>query len=171
MSNATKRLLIRTAIHGVVLLALYVLQAMVFSRLRIFGIAPFILPLAVVGVGLFEGPTWGGGFGLAAGVLSDMAFLDTTILLTILLAGLGLGVGLLSHYLLRGGFPSYFLCSLAALLAIAFFQMFTLLVYFGANPLALLRVALLQTLYSMFFVLPLYYITRALGRRATRELS
>jgi len=168
MNDATKRIILRALIHTVLLALLFVLQGVVFSRLRILGIAPLILPLAVIGIGLFEGPTWGGLFGLAAGVLSDSALFGTTVLFTVILTCLGMGVGLLSSYLLSRGFPSFFLCSIAALFAIAFFQMFGLLVYRGESPLALIRVAVLQTSYSLFFVLPIYYLTRYLGRVATR---
>ena len=165
MSDAAKNRLIRILSHGAVLLVLYVLQGMVFSRLRLFGVAPLILPLAVVGVALFEGPDWGGGFGIAAGVLCDIA-LGTTALFTILLAALGLGVGLLSTYLLSRGLPSYLLCGAVALLVIAAFQMFPLLVFLRQSPGALLRVAGLQSVYSMLFTLPLYYVGRSLGRQA-----
>ncbi|MCL2368420.1 MAG: hypothetical protein FWC72_05435, partial [Oscillospiraceae bacterium] len=79
MSHSTKNLVWRIVVHALVLAVFYVLQTTVFSRLRIFNVTPLILPMAVIGVGLFQGPTWGGGFGLAAGVLSDMAFSDTTI--------------------------------------------------------------------------------------------
>ena len=166
MSDGSKQIILRILLHGAVLAVLYVLQGMVFSRLRIFGIAPLILPLAVIGVGLFEGPTWGGGLGLAAGVLSDTALFGAPVLFTILLTAIGMGVGLGSDYLLSRGFPSFFLCSVAGLFVIAFFQMFGLLVYLGESPLALLRVAILQTTYSLLFLLPIYYLTRYLGRRA-----
>ena len=166
MSDTTKTLCRHILVHALVLLLLYVLQAMVFSRLRLLGIAPLILPLAVVGVAIFEGPSWGSGFGLAAGVLCDIAFLSSTVLFTILLTAIGMGVGLLSEYLLSRGFPSYFLCAIAALILVAAFQMFPLLVFFRQPPLALLRVAGLQTLYSIFFTLPLYYLAKALGRRS-----
>ena len=165
MSDATKNLLIRILIHSAVLFVLYILQMMVFSRLRIFGIAPLILPLAVVGVGIFEGASWGGAVGLAAGVLTDMSFLSSTVLFTILLTGIGMGVGLLSSYLLSRGFPSYLICGAAALVLIAFCQMFTLLVFHRQPPLALFRVGALQTLYSILFAMPIYYVCRSLGRR------
>ena len=166
MSDSTKRLLRWALIHLAVLLVLFLLQDMVFSLLRIFGVTPLILPLAVVGVGLFEGPTWGGMFGLAAGVLCDTAFSNTTVLFTILLTAMGMGIGLLSNFLLSRGFSSYMLCSAVAVIAIAFFQMFGLLVYLGESPQALLRVGIVQSLYSLLFAVPLYYLTRALGKRA-----
>lgn len=165
MSDAAKNRIIRILIRAGVLFLLYVLQAMVFSRLRLFGVAPLILPLAVIGVALFEGPNWGGGFGLAAGVLCDVA-LGTHVLFTILLTALGVGVGLLSEYLLSRGFPSYFLCSGAALVVIAFLQMLPLLVFWRQSPPALFEVAGIQTLYSMVFILPMYILARRLGRQA-----
>lgn len=165
MSNATKNLIFRIAVHGAVLLVLYTLQAMVFPHLRIWNAAPLILPLAVVGVGLFEGPTWGGWFGLGAGILSDAAFSDATVMFTILLAAVGLLVGLASEYLLRRGLSSYLVVSVLTLLLIAFFQMFGLLVFRREDPATLLFVAGMQSVYSLLFALPLYYLARRLGRR------
>ena len=168
MSDAAKNRTIRIVLHALLLLGLYVLQVMIFSRLRILGVAPLILPIAVVGAGLFEGPSWGGGIGLAAGILCDIA-LGTTALFTIILTAMGMGVGLLSTYLLRRGLPSYILCVSAALALIAFLQLFTLLVYHGESPLALLRVAIVQCIYSLFFAIPLYYLARGMGRRARMD--
>jgi len=169
MSDSTKNLIIRIVIHGVILLVLYVAQAMVFPHLRIWNVAPLILPLAVVGVGLFEGPTWGGWFGTAAGILSDVAFSDSTVLFTVILAAAGLLVGLASEYLLSRGFPSYLVCSALVLVLIAFSQMFGLLVFRRESPLVLLQVAGLQSLYSLVFALPLYYVARRLGRRVRAQ--
>jgi len=170
MSNSTRELILRIVAHGALLLALYILQAMVFPRLRIWNVAPLILPLAVVGAALFEGPTWGGWFGLGAGILSDASFSDATVMFTILLATIGLVVGLASEYLLRRGLPSYLVVSALTLLLIAFFQMFGLLVFRGENPATLLLVAGLQSAYSLLFALPLYHLTKRLGRR-TRTYS
>jgi len=166
MSHSTKHLTWRIVVHALVLAVFYVLQTTVFSRLRIFNVTPLIMPMLVIGVGLFEGPTWGGGFGLAAGVLSDMAFSDTTIFFTVILTALGMGMGLASQYLFSRGFPSYILTSAVALVLIALLQLFPLLVFFGQSPLALLRVAGLQTMYSLLFALPIYWLARRLGRHS-----
>jgi len=168
LSDATKNRIVRILLHALVLLLIYVLQTMVFSRLRLFGIAPLILPLAVVGVALFEGPSWGSGFGLAAGVLSDMAFSDHVVLFTILLTCLGMGIGLLSDYLLSRGFPSFFLCGAATLILIAMAQMFGFFIFLRQSPFALLGAAGMQTLYSLLFTVPTYYLARSLGRRQTK---
>ena len=62
MSRATKEMLARIITHTLFLIMLYICQAMVFSELRILGCSPLIIPLGVVGVALFEGAAWGGGF-------------------------------------------------------------------------------------------------------------
>lgn len=165
MSNSTKDMLIRLATHTVMLLFLFVFQSMVFSRMRILGIAPLILPLAVVGVAMFEGATWGGGFGIAAGVFCDVSHSEAMVLYTIVFMLLGVMVGLLSEYVLVRGIPSYLLCSILTLIIIAFFEMFAFLVFTKVEPQVLIKVALKQTIYSLLFALPVYYIARKVCRQ------
>lgn len=165
MSNGAKSILIRLGTHTILILFLFILQSMVFSRLRIMGIAPLILPVCVVGVALFEGPSWGGGFGLAAGVFCDLSFTGTTVFFTVLLMVIGILIGLLSEYVLARGFPSYLLCSVLTLVVIALFQIFSLLVFSGVSPTVLIQVALAQSLYSLIFILPIYYLTRTVSRK------
>lgn len=165
MSNSTKDILIKLLTHTLFLLILFVLQSMFFSRLRILGIAPLILPVAVVGVALFEGPSWGGGFGVAAGIFCDVGFPETTVFFTISLTLLGMAVGLLSQYYLTKGLPSLLLASALALVLIAFLQMFAYLVFDGVRPVVLLRTGLIQTLYSILFAFPIYYFARKISRQ------
>lgn len=165
MSKSTKDIVIRILTHSVLLLVLFVLQSMFFSRLRIFGVAPLILPVAVVGVALFEGPSWGGVFGVAAGLFCDAGFPETAVFFTILLTLVGMGAGLLSDFYLTKGLSSFILCSALALALIAFLQMFAFLVFDGVSPGALLKTGGLQTLYSILFVFPLYYFVRRISRR------
>lgn len=170
MSNTAKSILARLAAHTLILLLLFVLQGMVFSRLRIVGIAPLILPVSVVGVALFEGPTWGGGFGIAAGLLSDLSSTDTLVFFTVLMLIFGIFIGLMGEYVLARGFPSFLICSVLALLITAFLQMFGFLVFAGVPAVALIQVALGQSLYSAVFILPIYYLSRILSRRVLRSV-
>ena len=165
MSRATKEMLARIITHTLFLIMLYICQAMVFSELRILGCSPLIIPLGVVGVALFEGAAWGGGFGLAAGVLCDISFSETIFMFTILMTAIGMGVGLLSEFVLARGFPSYFLCCIAVLLAVAFFQMFPLFVFDKVNWRPISETALIQTLYSMIFIIPVYYFSHRVSRK------
>lgn len=165
MSDSSKKRIVFIGKHLLVLWLIFLLQTMVFSRLRIFGIAPLLLPIAVVSIGLFEGPYWGASMGLFAGLLSDAAFLGHTVLFAILLTAFGFLAGHFASRILSRGFPSHVLCSFLALLFIAAFQMFPLLVYHGQAPIPLLIVGLYQTIYSLFFTLPLYYVGRGLKRK------
>ncbi len=158
-----RKIILRVLLHGLFLLVLYVLESMVFSRLPILGIKPTLLPIAVVGVGLFEGSLRGCIFGFFAGLLADMS-LDTAATFAAVLPLVGLLIGLLSEKTLARGFPSYALCSIGALCITAFAQMFNLLFFVGADTWALVRTGLLQVAYSALFILPFYYPARRLGR-------
>lgn len=148
-----------------VLLVCYFLQSNVFSRLRIGGIAPLILPMAAVGVGLLGGALWGGAAGLACGILCDAA-MGGGLLFTAALTALGFFAGFLGDFVLARGFPSYVLLSVLSLLLCALLQMLRLLFAPGAAVWPLLRTGLLQTLVSLIFILPLYFCIR----RALRSL-
>lgn len=165
MSGSSKKTLIKVIKYTVMLLVLFVLQSMVFSRLRIMGIAPLILPVAVVAVALLEDATWSGAFGIAAGVFCDVSYSESMVFFTVLLPIMGIALGLLSEYFLTRGLLSYLLCCVLSLAAIAFFQMFAFLVFQDVNPQALLKTALLQSLYSLILAVPVYYFAKFAGRK------
>ncbi len=153
--------------YGLFLVILFILQAMVFPRLAIHGIKPLIIPTAVIGVAMFEGGTKGGIFGLFAGMLCDISMNDPTIVFTLLLTAAGLIMGMLTQYVLTRGFPSFLFTSALLLLISAFVQLFSTLVYGRAGIHQLIFPMLWQTLYSIVFVIPVYYTVRRLSRRSS----
>jgi rod shape-determining protein MreD len=160
--------IIKLMFRILLLLSVYILQAMVFPYLPLWGVTPVLLPMVVVGVALFEGYVTGGIFGIFAGILCDMSFNQPTIMFTLVLTGVGLLVGLMSDTVLARGFPSFLLCSILALMITAFFQMFGLLFYENVPLASLIDTALYQTLYSIIFSIPMYYASRAISRRVQR---
>ena len=160
--NGRKNL--RLVLYAVLSLLLYLLQAAVFTRIRIFGVKPLILPVAVVCIALFEGSFTGGIFGLICGVLCDFTMSDSLVLFTVSLTLIGFCVGILSELVLARGFPSCILCSAAVLIICAFLQSFRLLFFYGASPLAIASTGLLQSAYSVLFTLPLYWCVRTVSR-------
>ena len=142
------------------LLLTYILQAAVFSRVLIFGAKPLLLPIAVSAVALFEGSVKGGIFGIFAGILCDISFNQPAVEFTLILTILGLAIGFLSEALLIKGFPSYFCCSLGTLIICAVCQTFSFLVFDGVSVFVLLTATLKQTLASIIFTIPIYYIVR-----------
>ena len=147
----------------VILLVLYILQADVFTHLKISGVSPLALPLAAVGFGLFEGGLTGGLWGLAAGILCDIS-VGGALMFTVLLTLFGFFSGFLSEFILARGFPSYIALCLAALVICSALQAAPLLFFDSVSASALVRPAAVQTLYSLVFVLPVYWSTRAASR-------
>ena len=163
---------LRSALGLVIIMLLcYFLQSAVFSRLRIFGFCPLLLPLVAIGAGLLGSSGWGGAFGLLCGILCDAALGGGGLLFTVALTVMGFFAGFLGDFVMAKGFPSYLLLSLASLLLCAFLQMFRLLFFDRAALWPLVYTGLMQTLASAIFILPLYFCVRRALRcwRRNRE--
>ena len=155
--------------HAIIVIVAYLLQAAFFSGLKVGGAAPLILPLVAVGIGLFDGGLWGGIWGVICGLLCDVSLTDSGTLFTIFLAIAGFFTGFLSEFVLARGFPSFFTVSIVTLVLSALLQMAGPFFYRGAPLSALWKPALIQTVYSALFILPVYYpIHRA--TRSTRRV-
>ena len=152
--------------HALLLLTVYVLQGLVFPYVRVFGLVPLLLPVVSTGVAIFEGRVRGGVFGIFAGIFCDLSFNQPTIAFTVLLTVTGILIGFMADTVMSRGFPTFFVVCGGVLALMAFVQMFTLLFFEGAPPEQLLLVALYQTLYSLIFTIPIYFIVRLLGRTA-----
>lgn len=160
----------KAALHIIgIVLALW-LQTMVLSRVQILGAKPFFLPALAVSVGLWEGGVWGALLGLFAGAYCDMCFSDSTVLFLLLFTAFGFFSGLLSDFLINRRFVSYLLLSAAALLITALCQIVPLWIFRGTPLSPLLETALYQTLWSLPFAVPLFFITRRVaGRERVRS--
>ena len=143
----------QTIIKRILKYALYmfialITQNMLFTQLRIFGVCPMVLPAVAVSVGMFEGATWGTIFGLIMGYFADMAFVENTILFTVLFPALAFAAGFVSQFYINRRFFAFMGLSLMALLLTAIIQMF---VTFAGDAWSgeLVKTALLQTLWSL----------------------
>jgi rod shape-determining protein MreD len=152
-------------VHVLFIVLVYILQTAFFTYLPIGGVIPVLLPIAVVGIAVFEGSSRGGGYGLLAGMLCDISFNQPLSVMTVTLTLLGIFVGILSETIMARGFPTFFLSCFGALLLTSFVSMFSLLFFAQADMGALLEMGIRQTLISMLFTFPLYFAVRALGRR------
>ena len=102
--NLKKINLRRLLLYALYLFLTMVLQNMILTHVRPLGVCPFILPAAVVAVGMFEGSTWGAVFALAMGIYADMAFVDTTIGFTLLFPALAFGAGFVAQFFINRRF-------------------------------------------------------------------
>ncbi len=123
-------------------------QTMLLNRFRILGVCPMVLPAAAVAVGMFEGATWGSVFGLVMGIFADMAFIENTVLFTILFPALAFVSGFISQFFINRRFFAFMGAALAALLITGLVQM----LHTAATDvfsLSMVSTALLQTLWSL----------------------
>ena len=134
--------------YGLYMLLALILQNTVFTQIRPLGVCPLILPCLAVAVGMFEGATFGAVFSLILGIFADMAFVENTVLFTVLFPLISFTTGAVSRFYINRRFFAYMGVSLIALLVTGAVQ--ALLTFAGDSwSFALVRTALLQTLWSL----------------------
>ena len=148
-----KELLAKINLRRLLLYALYlflvlVFQNMALTQIRPLGICPFMLPAAVVAVGMFEGASWGAVFGLVMGIFADMFYVESTVGFALLFPVIAFAVGFVSQFFINRRFFAFMVASCAALLVTGMAQMLRVLVLEGWS-LTLLSTVILQTIWSL----------------------
>lgn len=157
-------------LRSILLLTLYLAltllaQNTLFAKMRLWGVHAIVLPALMVAVGMFRGPVWGGVFGIFAGVFANMGYPESIVLFILLLPLIGYVSGMLAEHLLTRSLVAFLCMTLGAQLLTALFQLFRLWVFQGADLSALLMTGLKQTVVSLPFSIPFFYISRAVSRR------
>lgn len=152
----------RAAVSKVVAYAV-ALVVIAMLNYHVLGPLPIPLPLlllcAAVAVGTLEGPRFGAGFGLAAGLLmASLGHTDPVCLPAV--TAMGWGAGVLTQHVLRRDLVGYLLCALAGLLIWELWQVTSRLSAGVAGASPLLRTAGREMLCSLIFALPVYWIGR-----------
>ena len=142
--------------YGVYMLLTMLLQSLLFSRLSIFGAKGFIIPGAVVAAGIYLGGVRGAVFGIFAGLFTDMAFPETTVLFTVLFPLIGFGAGFASEFYINKSCFAFMFFSTAAILITGLAQLALALISGGTEIGAGLITVLLQALLSIPPVMLLY---------------
>lgn len=123
-------------------------QTMLLSRFRIAGICPYALPAAAVALGMFEGPIGGALYSLVLGYFADMAFVENTVLFTLLFPALAFAAGFIAQFFINRRFFAYMGAALLGLAITALGQMLHTSTMDGFSG-AMLSTVLLQTLWSL----------------------
>lgn len=148
-------------LRKVLLYALYifvtlVVQDMLLSQFRIFGVCPMVLPAAAVAAGMFEGATLGSVIAIVLGIFADMAFPESSVAFTLLFPALSFAAGFISQFYINKRFFAFMLASLGALLVTASVQMLHVMVR-DSFSLVMLSTVALQTLWSLPFAVLTYF--------------
>ena len=121
---------------------------------------PQLLPILAVAGGTLEGASFGAVYGAACGaVMSSLGYLGPGCIIS--LSAFGWGSGLTTQYLLRRDVWGHLICSTAAALLWELWTVGTRLLSHTAALPVLLRVAVPELLWTLAFILPVYWLGRA----------
>ena len=154
----------RAIIYSGMLIATFLAQSLILSRIPILGARAFIIPITVVAIGFFEGGVWGGVFGLIAGIFTDMSLDSSTVMMTIIFPVIGFFSGALPMFFFNRKLISFVCFCLVGMLITAVGQMAKYILFTGINPWALLLTAALQVLWAVPFIYLIYFLNKKLVR-------
>ena len=149
--------------YALYLLVVLILQNIIFTQLRIFGVCPLVLPAVAIAMGMFEGATWGAVFSLFMGIFADMAFIENTVFFTILLPVLSFLAGFVSNFFINRRFFAFMGASAVGLLLTAAAQILKTTASDSFSTVMIIT-GLLQTLWSLPFAALIYFPPSRLSR-------
>ncbi len=152
-------------IYTLGLLPVWVLDAYILPRYPLMGVSPVLLPLAVAAVAVLEGAYAGTGFGLAVGLLWELAYPGGFGALVLYLAVAGMLMGAVSQYALSQSFPGCLICSAGVLGLLDLLRVARGLLTSAAGLSELLQVAVPEFLWSMAWTPLVWLLFRAIYNR------
>ena len=148
------------------LLPVWVLDAYILPRYPLFGAAvPMLLPLAAAAVAVLEGAYAGTGFGMAVGLLWELAYPGGFGGLVFYLALAGMVMGVMSQYALSQSFLGCLICSAGVLGVLDGLRVARMLFINAAGLSDLLQVAIPEFLWSLAWTPLVWLIFRAVYDR------
>ncbi len=162
----TRRDLIhKWAVYALGLLPVWVLDAYILSRYPLWGTSPMLLPLAVAAVAVLEGAYAGTGFGLAVGLLWELAYPGGFGGLVFYLALAGMAMGAVSQYALSQSFAGCLICSAGVLGVLDLLRVARGLLVDLASLSDLLQVAVPEFFWSLAWTPLVWLLFRSIYRR------
>ena len=147
------------------LLPVWLLDAYILPRYPLYGMTPMLLPLAAAAVAVLEGAYAGTGFGLAVGLLWELAYPGGFGGLVFFLALAGMVMGAVSQYALSQSFPGCLICAAGTLGTLEMLRVARGLLTNSASLPALLQVALPEFLWSLAWTPLVWLLFRAIYNR------
>ena len=159
----TRRNFIRKwTVYALGLLPIWLLDAYILPRMPLWGTVPMLLPLAVAAVAVLEGAYSGTGFGLAVGLLWELAYPGGFGGQVFFLALAGMAMGAVSQYALSQSFLGCLLCSAGVLGLLDLLRVAQRLFINAASLSDLLQVAAPEFLWSLAWTPPVWLLFRAI---------
>ena len=152
-------------VYALGLLPVWLLDAYILPRVPLWGTVPMLLPLAAAAVAVLEGAYAGTGFGMAVGLLWELAYPGGFGGMVFFLALAGMAMGAVSQYALSQSFPGCLICSAGVLALLDFLRVARGLFTGSATLTALLQTAVPEFLWSLAWTPLVYLIFHAVYRR------
>ena len=162
----TRRNLIhKWSVYGLGLVLVWLLDGCILPRYPLFGTIPMLLPLAATAVAVLEGAYGGAGFGMAVGLVWELAYPGGFGGLVFGMAAAGLAAGSASPYILSQSYPGCLICSCGVLLGLEALRLFRGVVTDTAAFGAMLPVAGAELALSLAWSPVIYLLFRSIYRR------
>ena len=152
-------------VYALGLLPVWLLDAYILPRWPLWGVAPMLLPLAVAAVAVLEGAYAGTGFGLAVGLLWELAYPGGFGGLVFYLALAGMAMGAVSQYALSQSFAGCLICSAGVLGVLDLLRVARGLLVDLASLSDLLQVAAPEFFWSLAWTPLVWLLFRSIYRR------
>ena len=160
-----RNLLHKWSVYALGLLLVWVLDAYILPRYPVFGISPMLLPLAAAAVAVLEGAHAGAGFGMAVGLVWELAYPGGFGGLVFGMALAGLLLGAAAQYGMSQSFPGYLLCCGVLLAVLDLMRILRALLYDTAPLSVLLQTAVPECLLSLVWSPLVWLLFRVVFRR------
>ena len=152
-------------VYALGLLPVWALDAYILPRWPLFGITPMLLPLAAAAVAVLEGAYAGTGFGMAVGLLWELAYPGGFGGQVFYLALAGMAMGAVSQYALSQSFLGCLICSVGVLGLLDCLRVARMLFINAAGLSDLLQVAVPEFLWSLAWTPLVWLLFRAIYNR------
>ena len=152
-------------VYALGLLPVWLLDAYILPRVPLWGTTPMLLPLAAAAVAVLEGAYSGTGFGLAVGLLWELAYPGGFGAMVFFLALAGMVMGAVSQYALSQSFPGCLICSAGVLALLELLRVGRRLFINAAGLSSLLQVAVPEFLWSLAWTPLVWLLFRSIYNR------
>ena len=152
-------------VYALGLLPVWLLDAYILPRVPLWGTVPMLLPLAAAAVAVLEGAYAGTGFGMAVGLLWELAYPGGFGGLVFFLALAGMAMGAVSQYALSQSLIGCLLCSAGVLALLDLLRIARILFINAARLSDLLQVAVPEFLWSLAWTPLVWLLFRAIYNR------
>ena len=152
-------------VYALGLLPLWLLDDYILPRYPLFGVTPMLLPVAAAAVAVLEGAYAGAGFGMAVGLLWELAYPGGSGILVFGMTLAGMLTGSIAQYALSQSFVSCLLCSAGVLAMIDGARIVRYLFVQAETLDVLLQVAASEISVSLCFTPFIYLLFRMVFRR------